>query len=735
MDDFCEDISEEFITVNRLEGSVCNADGGNLVGGPFTFCVDGVADNIPDGAITLSGYSGANTQIVVTDDQGYILGLPPTFSAPDFDAAGEGTCFVYNLAYEDGLVGLEAGANIANFEGCYSLSNAITVYRNAPDGGTVTLVGGGTEFAMCAGDIVFDVEHTTTAEFLSFWYIITDENNNILGFENSANTNTLDLSAAPAGTCRVWGWSYRGLPDPVIGEPLSTLMDDTCEEISTDFITVYREIPDGGTVTLLGGGTEYTGTAGDIVFQVEHTTTAPNLSYWYIITDENGLILGFVNSANSNTLDLSAAPPGVCRVWGWNYRGLGDPIIGDPISTLMDDFCEDISEGFITVNRLPDNTATGVDLELSIAVGNNLYDQFENVRYTFTVTNTGSESATNIEIDATYPSGLVFVSEHSTEGFFDLSAQSWIIPYLAPGATATLDLTLFTLVENQSIEFFTQVIAVDQIDSDSTPDSSNGQVTEDDEASVTITPRGAGGFGSNEGNNDLELSISTQSTTYDIYEVVRYRIEVQNLGTETATGVVVSAGLPEGMVFTNATVNNGEYNLFFEEWTIDFIGAGTTATLDLDLFTLVEGQDITNFVEILVANELDPDSTPGNSNGQVNEDDEASITLTFSNNANTENTLQERSILSKMMDIQSPFPNPASSFVMVPIESEIDLQTELQILDINGRVVETRVVKIFEGFNRLNITTEEYSPGVYFISFSDLESSISTRKFVKTHSN
>ena len=50
---------------------------------------------------------------------------------------------------------------------------------------------------------------------------------------------------------------------------------------------VYREVPDGGTVTLLDGSTSYANCAGDIVFDVTHTTTAPNLSYWYIITDDN----------------------------------------------------------------------------------------------------------------------------------------------------------------------------------------------------------------------------------------------------------------------------------------------------------------------------------------------------------------------------------------------------------------------------------------------------------------
>ena len=55
----------------------CKADGGKLKGGPFSFCVgNGTADNIPAGAIKLTGGKGAQRGWVVTDEKGKILGLP-----------------------------------------------------------------------------------------------------------------------------------------------------------------------------------------------------------------------------------------------------------------------------------------------------------------------------------------------------------------------------------------------------------------------------------------------------------------------------------------------------------------------------------------------------------------------------------------------------------------------------------------------------------------------------------
>jgi uncharacterized repeat protein (TIGR01451 family) len=114
------------INVNRFQ-----PEGGTLAGGPFEFCVgDGVADNIPAGAIALSGASGANNQWVVTDDQGVILGLPASPSMVDFDGAGLGVCQVWYVSFENTLTGLAMGNNLlTDLVGCYDLSNRIDVTR------------------------------------------------------------------------------------------------------------------------------------------------------------------------------------------------------------------------------------------------------------------------------------------------------------------------------------------------------------------------------------------------------------------------------------------------------------------------------------------------------------------------------------------------------------------------------------------------------------------------------
>ena len=368
---------------NNGNGNDCDADGGTIVfmidqtqTNNTSICVDGNPD--PLDVVFTTNPIGNRTGFIITDDRNNILVMPSGNDPFDLDDLGVGTCFIWSVAYSSGFSGATIGNNLSDLQGCFNLSEPLTVYRESPDGGMVALLDGSTEFSQCAGQITFDVTHRTTAQFLSYWYIITDEDNNIIDWVNSAESNTIDLSSAPAGTCRVWGWSYRGLDDPIIGQPISQLTDDDCEAISNNFITVHREIPDGGRVTLLDGSTEFAQCAGQIVFDVTHTTTAPNLSYWYIITDTSNIIVDWVNSAVSATIDLSDAPAGICRVWGWNYRGLDDPIIGASLSSLRDDFCEDVSDEFITVYReVPDGGTVSLvngDVSYTAVAGNIVFD-------------------------------------------------------------------------------------------------------------------------------------------------------------------------------------------------------------------------------------------------------------------------------------------------------------------------------------------------------------------------
>ena len=127
------DIQGNFDLSNSIEVVRNEVNAGSLSGGPFVFDVDGNADFVNGIMLDNTEATGSNSSWVITDDQGLILGLPPTLTdveGVNFDAAGPGVCLIWYLRYEDGLQGLEAGLNANDLEGCFDLSNSIEVTRN-----------------------------------------------------------------------------------------------------------------------------------------------------------------------------------------------------------------------------------------------------------------------------------------------------------------------------------------------------------------------------------------------------------------------------------------------------------------------------------------------------------------------------------------------------------------------------------------------------------------------------
>ena len=241
-----------FFTLNTSTAQ-CDADGGMISGGPFEFCVDGESDFVS--GILLNGNQGSNSQWVITDDLGNILGLPPMPSVVDFDGAGGGVCFIYHLSYNDEISGLMPGENLDNLEGCFSLSNAISVTRNQPEGGVLE----GGPFSFCAGDgesdnIPEDAITVTGSSGTNAQWVITDDQGTILGLPPTFSV--VDFDGAGAGTCLVWYLSYEdGLEGLVPGNNAATDLEG-CYDLSNPIEVVRNGTDaDGDGVTVCAGDT------------------------------------------------------------------------------------------------------------------------------------------------------------------------------------------------------------------------------------------------------------------------------------------------------------------------------------------------------------------------------------------------------------------------------------------------------------------------------------------------
>ncbi|MEL6924401.1 MAG: hypothetical protein AAFO94_10170, partial [Bacteroidota bacterium] len=128
---------------------------------------------------------------------------------------------------------------------------------------------------------------------------------------------------------------------------------------------------------------------------------------------------------------------------------------------------------------------------------------------------------------------------------------------------------------------------------------------------------------------DLELSLSANNESPGIYGNFTITTTIRNTGTETASGILVDIGgcvpLPNDLDFpytaafnqsfnivyanTNFPASKGKYDFLSQNWTIDELEPGASATLDINLFTLTTDPKIL-YANITSASGEDIDSTP-----------------------------------------------------------------------------------------------------------------------------
>ncbi|NBC09304.1 MAG: T9SS type A sorting domain-containing protein, partial [Bacteroidetes bacterium] len=397
--DECFALSDNFITVYREQpdgGMVMTEDGETEV---YTCPGDSIPDIV---RFDSSGVSNSLFTYVITDDNNVILGVPGGDSN-DFEDAGTGTCRVWGLAYTGNITAMvgDTASAVALTDDCFDLSdNFITVFREQPEGGTVSTEMGMDAVEVCVGDGLPDIVRFDSAGVSGqFTYVITDENNVILGVPGM---DMADFEDADGGVCRVWGLAYTGNIIAMAGDTASAVdLSDGCFDLSDNFIVVNRNEVDGGMIATEDDEEIVyictSDTLADVIVVDSSGTTGPNFTY--VVTDDNNVILSV---PSSDTIDLSAAPPGICRVWGLSYTGNITAMVGDTASAVaLTDGCFSLSSNFVTAFRDdPEggtvSTEAGADT-VTACVGDGLSDfiQFDSSgtslsNFTYVITDTNN---------------------------------------------------------------------------------------------------------------------------------------------------------------------------------------------------------------------------------------------------------------------------------------------------------------------------------------------------------
>lgn len=304
------------------------------------------------------------------------------------------------------------------------------------DGGTLEFEEGGTMESACVdlNEAILEFTVSTTATEAEYLWVITNESDVI---EFTTVEPEYDFVGLDEGICRVWGISYSGLLDEATIAPgmmLSGISAEECAFPSSNFLTVQKETClapdcDGGTV-LSDNGTnpvivclDSQNTAVTLSFETE----APDASYIYIVTDENGLIIEF---ANDIEYDFGGVEEATCFIYGYSY--LGDLVTstfeeGDVVTQVQSTECGSLSMNAVEIEKvLCEGSASCSDLFFSEYVEGNgsnkaleLYNptpfDVDLSNYTIQTYNDGSSVAQNsLQLDGTLASGATYVIVNST---------------------------------------------------------------------------------------------------------------------------------------------------------------------------------------------------------------------------------------------------------------------------------------------------------------------------------
>ena len=259
------------------------------------------------------------------------------------------------------------------------------------------------------------------------------------------------------------------------------------------------------------------------------------------------------------------------------------------------------------------------DLEIVNTVSPGSGNPGDALTFMVEVINKGTDDATNVAIENYVPSGFT-VTAINDGGAQTGNTISWSGLNVPNGTTLTMTFEVtINVPTNTAGEYVNtvQVVGVDQLDPNSTPNNDDGDQSEDDEdnAEIVLIPA------------DLSLSkalSSASNATPNAGDTVTFEITATNEGPGIATNVTIVDTLPIG--YTLETVNNnGTVSGNTIVWNIPSMAMGTqtmtyAVTLNAPTNTLGE---YTNTAQITTSDQFDPDSAPNNDDGDQSEDDEA----------------------------------------------------------------------------------------------------------------
>lgn len=85
----------------------------------------------------------------------------------------------------------------------------------------------------------------------------------------------------------------------------------------------------------------------------------------------------------------------------------------------------------------------------------------------------------------------------------------------------------------------------------------------------------------------------------------------------------------------------------------------------------------------------------------------------------------------RYLSIGDPFPQPSNQYVYFPYSAKKDIQLQWSLISLDGKLVKNQsILNCTKGVNILSLDLSYLTPGIYFVSFSQNDDSIITKKVI-----
>jgi uncharacterized repeat protein (TIGR01451 family)/fimbrial isopeptide formation D2 family protein len=221
-----------------------------------------------------------------------------------------------------------------------------------------------------------------------------------------------------------------------------------------------------------------------------------------------------------------------------------------------------------------DNTATDTDtipqadLSLTKTVDVPRPGANKPVVYTITLTNSGPDDATGVQVKDLVPTpAITYISYQAPQGVYNSGTGIWTVTGTVAAGTSKV-LTINAVAATSATATNTaEVTHSNDGDPDSTPNNHLG--SEDDQYSATTTPL----------ISDVAVTKTVSNSTPDEGTDVTFTITAMNNSGDTASNVRVVDALPAGLTFVSANPSLGSWA--GTTWTVGTLANGASATLSL----------------------------------------------------------------------------------------------------------------------------------------------------------